>query len=61
MSEEEKCFKRICKEAEANLQVIPSSFFLVGDEMWCEREDLNPSIYAERINGIWVQFFEEAD
>lgn len=57
-NEEEQCFNRICKAAEENMQPIPSTYFIDGDCMWCEREGMNPSIYAERVNGEWTAFFE---
>lgn len=58
MTEQEQCFRRICEEAEENMQAIPSGYFIDGDRMWCEREGSNPSIYAERANGEWVAFSE---
>ena len=58
MTEEEQCFKRICKAAKENMQPIPFAYLIDGKDMWCEREGMNPSIYAELVNGEWVAFFE---
>jgi hypothetical protein len=58
MTEEEQCFNRICEEAAENMQPVPFGYFIDGNNMWCEREGMNSSIYAERINREWIAFFE---
>lgn len=52
------CFRRICEEAKRNQEVIPFSYFVEGDSLWCEREGMNPSIYAQREGTEWIAFFE---
>ena len=58
MTEEEECFNLICRAAEENMQPIPFNYYVDGDNLWCECNGMNPSIYAQRINSEWVAFFE---
>jgi hypothetical protein len=56
--EEEECYKRICENARENMQNVPFAYFVNGNDLWCEREGLNPAIYAERKGAEWIAFFE---
>ena len=58
ISSEEKVFERIQLEAKKNMQPIPFRYIVETKYMYCEIEGKNPSMFAEKIDGEWIVFFE---